>query len=311
MANFKIAETGEDISWFDLPLNRKIKLMQWGGDAKGDRLDVALDRSVANVDLTILPDKAAAASTLFTLSGSAAGTSFSVAAYLPDGSRMARYSQDLAVRVCGQPIKQPGYAVDLVSDLAISGTPKQVYLYSRIFRGPADDRNVLSQDTRPGHYNCGDVAAAYGVKIFSKPTVTAYFTYYIPLKQTDPSVELKMDDLRFNADRVRQGVAKIKSYLSTGTPVRVWMIHHDGFKSFITGDWRSHFLTIVGYSANKFLYLDPWPHGSRLDYDGGMYAKTRNVFMGELEYDMSHLELGIGSSSGKLGLHDYKVIAGP
>jgi hypothetical protein len=43
MANFKISENGEDISWFDLPLNREIKLLQWGGDASGNKLELALE----------------------------------------------------------------------------------------------------------------------------------------------------------------------------------------------------------------------------------------------------------------------------
>jgi hypothetical protein len=37
MANFKIPENKEDISWFDLPLNRTMKLLQSGGDATGNK----------------------------------------------------------------------------------------------------------------------------------------------------------------------------------------------------------------------------------------------------------------------------------
>ncbi|QCI63443.1 C39 family peptidase [Phreatobacter stygius] len=303
MANFKIPENGRDISSFDLPLDRTIRLLQWGGDPQGNRLDVALDRSVAGVTLTALSAKQPAASTLFEVKGTAIGTTFGVAAYLPGTTQ--RYSKDLKMRVCGEPVNQLGYTVDLIAQLAANGSAKQVYLYSRILSDPSDSTHILSQNTTAGQYNCGDVAAGYGTKIFTKPTHTAYFTYYLP-PQSD-----KMADLRFNANRLKLGIAKIKTMLDKGTPVRVWLIHHDGFKPIIQGDTRTHFLTIVGYSATKFLCLDPWPGGSELDYQGGMYAKTRNAFMGELEFDPVRLELGIGSPAGSLGAHSYKVIAGP
>jgi hypothetical protein len=121
-----------------------------------------------------------------------------------------------------------------------------------------------------------------------------------------------MVDLRFNPTLVEHGIQKIQLHLRRGTPVRVWLIHHDGFSHpVIRGDTRTHYLTIVGFSANKFLYLDPWPNGSRLDYQGGMYPKKRIAFMGELTFDRSQLELGIFSPDLAPGLHNYKVIAGP
>jgi hypothetical protein len=307
MANFKLVEDSSDISWFDLPLGRTMKLLQWGGDPKGSKLDLALDRSIAGVDLKVLPDKVPAASSLFTLKGTAAGTSVGVAAYLPGSGQSNRYSEDLKVQVGGSPKKQPGYSVDLLSDLALLGHPRQVHSYSRIVkRDPSDNTHILSQNTQPGHYNCGDVAASYGPKLFSKETYTSYFVYYL-----SPTSN-RMVDLRFDAGRLRHGISKIKLSLDKGTPVRVWLIHADGFGTpVIRPDWRTHYLTVIGYSATRFLYLDPWPHGSRLDYDGGMYSKTRNEFMGELEFDPTRLELGIGSPSGALGVHKYLVIGGP
>jgi hypothetical protein len=304
MANFKIPENGQDISWFDLPLNRAIKLLQWGGDASGNRLELALDRSLANVDLKVLPDKVSAASTLFTIKGTTTPLDFGVTACVAGTAQ--RYSEDLKVHVGGSPTKQPGYTVDLLSEVALTGNAVQVHQYSRIVKGPSDSTHILSQDTRRGHYNCGDVAAGYGTKIFSKATFVSYFAYYLP-----PTSD-KMADLRFNANRVRDGVAKIKAMVAKGTPVRVWLIHDDGFSTpVIRGDWRTHFLTIIGFSATKFLYLDPWPTGSRLDYEGGMYPKKSIAFMGELEFDMSHFDLGIGSPTTAAGAHKYKIIAGP
>jgi len=172
-------------------------------------------------------------------------------------------------------------------------------------RDPPNNTHILSQRTS-GVLNCGDTAAAYGPKIFSKDTFTSYYKYYLP-----PTSD-KMADLRFNASAVRDGIAKIKAFLSKGVPVRVWLIHHDGFnRPVILGDTRTHFLTIIGFSATKFLYLDPWPGGSLLDYDGGMYAKRSIAFMGELEFDASRFDMGIASPTAATGAHKYKVLAGP
>jgi hypothetical protein len=303
MASFRIAESALDISSFDLPLNRTIKLLQWGGDLKGQKLALSLNPSTTAVDLKLLPDKLPAASTAFTITGKQKGAIVSVSAFV--GGTTQRYSEDLKLRVRGEPTKQPGYNVDMLSDLAIKGNAKQIQEYASIVTGPSDNTHILSQNTNPGHYNCGDVAAGYGSRFFPQKANTAYYVYYLP-----PTND-KMADLRFNGERVKVGITRIKSLVNQGIPVRVWLIHHDGFKPVIQGDTRTHFLTIIGYSATKFLYLDPWPGGSKLDYDGGMFAKTTISFMGELSFDMNNLSLGIGSPNHSKGLHKYKVIAGP
>lgn len=303
MANFKIPENAQDISSFDLPLNRTIKLLQWGGDFSGNKLDVSLSTSSTTVDLKVLPDKLPAASTAFTLKGTLSGESVSVSAYI--GGSTSKFNEDLTVRVKGEPKKQPGYDVDLLSDLAIKGNAKQVHDYTRIINDPCDSSHILSQDPTKSVLDCGDVAAGYGTKIFSKPASVTYFVYYLP-----PTSD-KMVDLRFDAKRVQAGIDRIKAFLNQGTPVRVWLIHDDGFAKVIQGDRRTHFLTIIGYGAGKFLYLDPWPSGSKFDYDGGMFSKTLICFMGELLFDTSNLSEGIVSPSTSKGLHKYKVIAGP
>jgi hypothetical protein len=326
MATFQIPENHEIISWFDLPLNRTMKLLLWGGDGRGNKLQLALDPPASTVNLQVLPDRVPEASTLFTLRGGSSGVSFSVTACVPGTT--VPFSKDLKVHVRGNPKRQPGYSVDLLANVALTGNALEVYRYSRIIKDPQDrtqiNNHILCQDTRGGHYNCGDVAAAYGKisnpdpkfylnapkykakKIFSKPVYLQNRLYYMPPKSR------RMADLRFNSDAVRRGILKIQNLLDNGTPVRVWLIHDDGFAiPVIQRDWRTHYLTIIGYSGTKFLYLDPWPTGSSLDYDGGMYPKTTIAFMGELVFDLSRPELGIGSPIGAGGAHKYKVIAGP
>jgi hypothetical protein len=283
-----------------------MKLLQWGGDPSGNQLELGLDPPTPSVELKVLPDKVSGASTLFTLKSNAHGVSCRVRASLPNGSRVRGFSNDLKVNVCGAPTNQPGYAVDLVAALAAHGSSYQADAYTRIMLGPDSNEHILSQDTRGGHYNCGDVAASYGRKIFGKETFTTSILYYLPAK-TDQRA-----DLRFNPTLVEHGIQKIQLHLRRGTPVRVWLVHHDGFSHpLIRGDPRTHYLTIVGFSSNKFLYLDPWPYGSVLDYAGGMYSERPIAFMGELTFDRTHLELGVFSPLGQGGKHKYTVIGGP
>ena len=101
---------------------------------------------------------------------------------------------------------------------------------------------------------------------------------------------------------------------ATLTSVRLWVIRHDGFEvgRRITGTWRTHFITVIGHSTalSKFLYPDPWPQGSVLEYNGGMNGKTKHHFLGELTIDAANLTKGI-SPPGSKGSRTYYVIAGP
>lgn len=90
MANFKISMTGTDIGEFDLPVGREMKLVQWGGDASGNRLELVVNPPVSSAELNILPDKLGAASTAFALKGNTAGVSFKVSAFVRGSSPRKR-----------------------------------------------------------------------------------------------------------------------------------------------------------------------------------------------------------------------------
>lgn len=310
MANFKLSQNGLDITSFDLPLNRTVTLFQSGGDGQGNKLELALSPSTSTINLKVLPDKLPAASTAFTLEGKTQTEKANVSACIQGSGSTQKCSEDLSLEVFGDPRKQPTYDVDLLSELAISGNSGQIHAYSRIIKGPQDESNPLSQDTSKPVWDCGDVAAAYGPKFFSKKTSVTYLRYYLT-----PTSD-KLADLKFDGRAITAGIARIKNFLSKGNPVRVWAIHDDGFKKVIAGDWRTHFLTIIGCSHNKFLYFDPWPSGSVAEYDGGMYPKTTVKFMGELTFDLQNPSNGINSANFpdpplNGGSHTYRIIGGP
>ncbi len=300
MANFQLYETGEDISTFDLPLNREVTLKQSGGDFSGNRLSVELAPSTTSLLLKVLPDKPATASTLFSIRGNASVDGIRVSAYVA-GTKQ-NFSEDLIVNVKAAPQKHPGFDVDLLSKLAISGNGNDIAVYTKVVNA---NKALLEQNTTVGKYNCGDVSAGYGPKIFKTPASVTYNVYY-----KKPTSD-KMADLRFDPVQMLGAVGKIKALLSKGTPVRVWLIHADGFGQQIQGTDPTHFSTIFAYGGGKFLYLDPLPDGSKMSYEGGMYGASPNRYMGQFEFDLSHPELGIRNSTKTLGSMPYTIIAGP
>ena len=307
MARFQISMNGPGVKALTVPLGRTIKLVQAGGDPKGLKLDVALEQGTSGVEIKVLADKLAGAATGFTISGSVPGPSCNIRAYLPGTGRTKSYCDPLEVTIGGRPQRQPGYTVDLLSEMARVGSSEQVYAYHRIITDNIDDSHILTQDTRIGHYNCGDVAAAYGKRFFGTATYTEGRTYYRKLTSN------RIVDLRFEPQLVRHGIERIRSLLAQGTSVRVWLVHHDGFSTTeIRRDPRTHYLTIVGYSRNnRFLFLNPWPKGSSLEYSGGVFAPRHSAFMGELAFDPSNLDRGIFSPFDAMGRFPYTVIAGP
>ncbi len=315
MANFQILETSKDITKFDLPLNRTVKLKQWGGDGNGNRLDVALETPVPGLTLNVLPDSLSSASTAFTLHGTHMGARGNVSAFVAGSGRKQYYSANLPILVCGEPRKCTGYDVDLLSDLAVKGNGAQIKTYSEILAGPGDKNNMLSQDPDKPVLDCGDVAGSYGGKFFGKKTSVDWFTYY-----SKPSTK-KRADLRFEPNLMRAKINKIKTLLKEGTSVRVWVVDSDGFSIPViqSNANNTHFLTIIGYSQtySKFMFIDPWPGGSSMSYDGGMYSSTDVAFLGELIFDPMDIEKGIhspttvGGTIRSGGTMSYTVIAGP
>ncbi len=312
MANFQVLETSEDISTFDLPLGRPVKLKQWGGDGTGHRCEVALEAPVPGLSFALaepLPEL----STAFTLTGTITGAVGNVSAFVSSSGRTQYYSGNLWVRVCGQPQPCSGYDVDLLSNLAISGNGAQIKKYSDIIGGPGDKTNPLSQDPDKPVLDCGDVAGAYGKKLFGKDTSVAWYVYYLP-----PTTD-KRADLRFPPQQMSAKINLIKTMLKQGTSVRVWVVDSDGFSKPViqSNANNTHFITLIGYSDaySKFMYIDPWPGGSQMNYDGGMYASSPVNFLGELIWEPMDLGKGIRSSAAAIrqspAQMGYTVIAGP
>lgn len=302
MADFRTGLYGTRITSLTLPLGGKVKLVQFGGDRSGRRLDLAVTPP-GIVDLIPPHKPLPSASTGFEIEGKTAGATASIGAFV-NGSGTDQFALPLQVRVGGRPRRQATYRVDLLYNLALSTDAVKLQNYEDML-STYTGAHVLRQNTS-GTLNCGDVAEkTYGQLLGVKVWKHIGVLYRTPTSR-------KKKDLRFDPARVLLAINNIKKLLDQGRPVLLHTVHDDDFTiPLITGTPETHFITVIGYSDTSLMYLDPWPNGSSLIYEGGVLDPRDVGFMGELTWNLSKLELGIRSKNPKAGEYDYVVHEGP
>lgn len=232
------------------------------------------------------------------------------------------YDDMLGVTV-GRVTNHDNFTADLFAELlGRSENPKKLKAYQRAldFRNndiPSDQstwdgkladqplKQITNPDT-PNKWNCGGALQQFGNTYFGKISSGEPTLYYNRPKSGSES------DIRaaINTARLRTGVERIRGLLDRKTPVRVFVAHHypvSVTQGRVAPTGRTHYLTIIGYKQDKFLCIDPWPGGMRLDYQSGIFGTCKSAFMGTLRYDGQTLE----SPPMHAGVHDYLVIAGP
>lgn len=231
--------------------------------------------------------------------------------------------EDLLSVTVGKVTNHADFTVDLFAELlGRSEDPRKLKVYQRAldFRNndvPSDraswDSRLADQPLKqitnpatPQKWNCGGALQDFGTRYFGKISSGEPTLYYDRPKSGSEA------DLRaaINTVRLQKGVEKIRALLHKKTPVRVFVAHHypvSVSQGRVTPTGYTHYLTIIGYKEEKFLCIDPWPGGMRLDYQSGIFGTCRSAFMGMLRFDGRTLE----SPPMHAGVHNYLVIAGP
>jgi hypothetical protein len=115
-----------------------------------------------------------------------------------------------------------------------------------------------------GHYNCGDVSASYGGKLFGAKTRGL----------TSPDLgHYGRPALRYGYDAAAQ---------------------------------QQHQVPVEPGCLGARLA----PHGSAIQYAGGMYPPTDNKYFGEFWYDPDHLEMGIRKDAESQNQMSYVIVGG-
>lgn len=253
-------------------------------------------------------------------------------AFVWDDSSLAPSPDTVVLRVTvGEVTNHDGFKHDLLAQLlGRSEEPKKLWVYQRILK--AENNNLLmsrndwdrlladqplKQNTDPNHpnkWNCGAALNRFGHSYFG-PHYAGIKSkrYYKPFRPKANTTN-RVSDIVFDSALVAKGREAIQKLLEKQNAITVFAVHDDGFSvdpsGVIKPTGATHYLTIVGCDkeGKKFLASDPWPGGSRLAYQSGIFGTVDSAFLGLLIYDSNKDQI---RTFAQRGWHEYIVLEGP
>jgi hypothetical protein len=162
------------------------------------------------------------------------------------------------------------------------------------------------------------VAKVGGIKTFSHKTDYEYHSYTKPMRTVSAR-----KDVTSREGVIPKAAAAIRAKLKTGVPVLVGVVYNPSTAMLSGGELEvtrggGHTVLIVGCngSATKFLYIDPYPNSSHLQYGGGLakFPFTRTCdFLGTFEVgDLFERKGILRQSPGSVGeLTALEIVSGP
>ncbi len=217
------------------------------------------------------------------------------------GVEVVPYSEPLSVRV-GVIKNHPGMDVDLLAELlGRSNDAKKNLIYQMILdedynkKTPADKVKFHPYYQRGLHPNgspkeqggvlrCGTEMEEFAAK-YMNGTPLEYFAVH-KLRPDLAGKTVDRSTIQYETPALDRAVNAIKNLLKQRKPVRVVVIDNSEFTYASNGAIQNqHFVMIVGFGGNHFLYIDPWRGGSTLQYQGGIDGNYQSNFMGIFKYD--------------------------
>jgi hypothetical protein len=227
----------------------------------------------------------------------ATGSGKTVLSATDDAGNALTTGADLEV-IAGDFLNHTGMDEDLVAKAFQGGDAGKMHALIRmLFNSDDNIFNELSDanqrqwcrlpDGRPdpnGCLPCGTVAKVGGWKLYDPNLKYTYHSYHQQLagmRDAAKRAALKRDDVKMNNDRLKEGRKAIHERLKKGIPSVVGVVYIPATAmqpsgTFNVTDSGGHTVLIVGCSADekKFLYIDPYPKGSKLKYAGGVAGHT-------------------------------------
>ena len=227
----------------------------------------------------------------FTVKATGAGKT--VLSAKDDGGNVLTVGADLEI-IAGDFLNHSGMDEDLIAKGFQGGDAGKMHALIRMLFNSEDNIfNELSDanqtqwcrlpDGTPdpnGCLPCGTVAKVGGWKCFDRSLRYTYHSYHQQLsgmRDAAKRAALKRDDVMMNNDRLKEGRKAIHERLKRGIPSVVGVVYIPSTAMRPSGvfnvtDSGGHTVLIVGCTADekKFLYIDPYPKGSKLKYAGGV-----------------------------------------
>jgi hypothetical protein len=228
----------------------------------------------------------------------------------------------------GRVTNHQNFTVDLFAELlGRSEDPKKLLAYQRALALknntiPSNKNQWNSQladqplkqitfPAPPQQWNCGGALISFAESFLGR-IINVSSSYYDKPKSGQQGDLLQA----INSDKMQKGVNKIINHLNSKAPVLVFASHHYPVSlqnGIVQPSNKTHYLSIIGHSNKdgklRFLYIDPWPGGSKLTYTSGIFGNVQSVFMGILEFSGGVLQTPASLSRGQS--HDYLVLSGP
>jgi hypothetical protein len=235
---------------------------------------------------------------------------------------MQQLDETLRVRI-GKVTKHNNFESDLLAQtLGMSSDADLLLAYWRVLAAKNNvdlprvdwdqlNDNPVKQNTGTDHtkWNCGGALMTFGQRYAPKHYTSGTTPYY------DRPAPSKLSRVVFNKNTARTGAEKIRRLLSNGNFVQVFVGHHEDVRienGLIRPSDNTHYLSLFGCSRDgkEFLFFDPWPQGSILNYQSGILGTVRSLFMGRIAYFDD--EGKIRSPMGVEGSHkNYVILEGP
>ena len=129
-----------------------------------------------------------------------------------------------------------------------------------------------------GNMACGIVAQYRGEEIIGKVQWFASDPYLYTIHEPLGGTPRRRSDVKYRPERIQTLVTQIMATLDSNTAVRVGVVDSPTRMTPKSGklvayESGGHSVLIVGYSSKaplRFLYIDPWGGGSKMQYKGGI-----------------------------------------
>jgi hypothetical protein len=141
-----------------------------------------------------------------------------------------------------------------------------------------EERGRVPWDMSRHDEHCG-VAVEKTFRGYFASYEISYYPYYVDIPKS-----MSRKDLRFDRNKVKNGVKKIKELLDKGVPVRVPLIHGVKFTIEYKKIKPHHYVGIVGYKGDTFLYMDPAVMAA-YSWVPGYADRAVSIHVGTLIYD--------------------------
>jgi len=169
-------------------------------------------------------------------------------------------------------------AVDLLARISNGPDARKIVAIQQIIQNRKAPAPIIDQHDGvygdPSRLLCGTVAQRAGTALFGD-VFHGGASYHEPIK-AHGKAKMTFADIRYDPKVTLGAIARIKSHLDSGSAVRLGLVYNPEWSMLAPNGAlqaeRSggHTVLVVGYVDDQFLYLDPFPGGSRVKYRGGL-----------------------------------------